>query len=219
MLRAGWMLGLGLLFACGSNSASETPSGGGASSGGAGGSATLGGASGAARAGSSGTTSAGGDVGSAGADAAGSAGTNAAGASCNTLVNSAPEIIETAMAGDAPAPVGGTITDGTYYQTAVLVYNPPSSSANSSHKLTAKIEGSLLQEVFRDETGAELRTTIELMPSGTALGEQQTCRTNARYMMNQLNVLGYDATPTTFAIHALLDRPEGDIVQVFTKQN
>lgn len=164
-------------------------------------------------------TSAGGALESAGADSAGSAGASAAGASCNTLVNSAPEIAETIMAGDAPAPVGGTITDGTYYETGFLVYNGPVSPTNVSHKLTATIEGLLFQSVFRDETGAELRATIELTPSGTALGEQQTCRTNAKYMMNQLNVLGYDATPTTFTVHSLLDRPEGDIVQVFTKQN
>ena len=165
-------------------------------------------------------TSAGGTVAGAGADSAGSAGANAAGASCNTLVNSAPEIAETIMPGDAPAPVGGVITDGTYYETAYLVYNPPSSGpTNILHQLTVTIEGTLFQAVFRDETGADLRATIELTPSGTELGEQQTCRTNARYMMNQLNVLGYDATPTTLTIHALLDRPEGDIVQVFTKQN
>jgi len=210
-----------MLSACGSDGASGTPSGGGAASG----STASGGAAGVGHAGSGGTTSAGGALASAGANAAGAdstgnAGANAAGASCNTLVNSAPEIAETVMAGDAPAPVGGMITDGTYYETAYLVYDPPSSSpTNILHQATITIEGSRYQAVSRDETGAEVRATIELTPSGSALDMQQTCRTNARYMMNQLNVLGYDATPTTFTIHNLLDRPEGDVVQVFTKQN
>lgn len=221
MLRGGWFLGLVLLSACSSDGVSGTPSGAGSSSGGASGGAASAGASGAGRAGSSGTTNVGGALGSAGADSTGSAGANAAGASCNTLVNSAPVIEETVMPGDPPAPVGGTIVDGTYYETAYLVYNPPSSrpTTNPLHQLTVTIEDSLFQVVYRDETGAELRATIELTPNGTALGEQQTCRTNAKYMMNQLNVLGYDATPTTFTSHAILDLPEGDVVQVFTKQN
>jgi hypothetical protein len=218
MLRGGLILGLTLMSACSSDGASRTMNGGGDASGGTSGSTALAGASGAGRAGST-AAGVGGAVGNAGADSAGSAGANSAGASCNTLLNSAPEIAETPMTGDAPTPVGGTITDGTYYQTAFLVYNPPTNPTNTLHKLTVKIEGLLFQAVFRDETGAELRTTIELAPSGTALGEQQTCRTNARYMMNMVNVLGYDATPTTFTIHGLLNQPEGDTVQVFTKQN
>jgi len=123
------------------------------------------------------------------------------------------------MAGNTPAPVGGTITDGMYYQTAFLVYRGPPTPTNMLHQLTIKIEGSLYQAVFRDETGTEQRATIELMPNGTALGLTQTCRTNSKFMMNLLNVEGYDATPTTFTIHGLLGRPEGDIVQVFTKQD
>jgi hypothetical protein len=232
MKRAGLILGLALLASCGSAATDSPLSSAGASGGGSAGSSAQGGASGANRAGSGGMSSAAGAGANAGASAgagqAGSGGGVAAGGAsgavgCNALVNSAPVIQEVAMRGTAPAPVGGTITDGTYYETSYLSYTGTSTPMQStvSHKLTAKIAGNEFQAVFQDETATEQRTTIQLGPNGTMLGEQQTCRTNTnpKFMMNQLNVLGYDATPKTLTIHLLADEYTLDYtVYTLTKQ-
>lgn len=44
---------------------------------------------------------------------------------CNGLTNSGPLVVANQVAEDAPAPLGGTIVDGTYYLTASIVYTGP----------------------------------------------------------------------------------------------
>src|SRR5580704_15253687 len=44
---------------------------------------------------------------------------------CNTLVDSAPAITVEQVAGEPPAPQGGTIVDGTYALTAAVIYTGP----------------------------------------------------------------------------------------------
>lgn len=223
MLRAGLFLGLTVLCACGSTDASPSPSSAGGNS--AAGGATQGGAAGTLNA--AGASSGGAAAGSAsgGSSAAGAANTGGAGtggsAVCNTFANSAPVVQETVIKGDPPAPVGGTIAGGTYYETSYVVYTSSSSEMPSAtkHQFTAQISGSTLQAVFLDETDTEQRLTLELRPNGTMLSEHQTCRTNSKFMMNDFNLLGYDATPTTFTIHELRDPTSLDyVVYTLTKQ-
>jgi hypothetical protein len=91
--------------------------------------------------------------------------------------------------------------------------------STTAHQLTAQISGSTFQAVFLDETNTEQRLTLQLMPNGTMLSEHQTCRTNTKFMMNDFNLLGYDATPTTFTIHQLQDPLSLDyVVYTLTKQ-
>jgi hypothetical protein len=91
--------------------------------------------------------------------------------------------------------------------------------STTTHQFTAQISGSTLQAVFLDETNTLQRLTLELKPNGTMLSEHQTCRTNTKFMMNDFNLLGYDATPTTFTIHELQYPTSSDyVVYTMTKQ-
>jgi hypothetical protein len=224
MLRAGLFLGFAVLYGCGSTDASPSSSSAGSSAGGstAAAGATQGGSAGtlsSAGASSGGSSSGGGAAGAANAGGTGAGGTGSVG--CNTLANSAPVVHEMVIKGDPPAPAGGTITDGTYYETSYVVYTSSSSEmpSTTAHQLTAQISGSTFQAVFLDETNTEQRLTLQLMPNGTMLSEHQTCRTNTKFMMNDFNLLGYDATPTTFTIHQLQDPLSLDyVVYTLTKQ-
>jgi len=225
MLRAGLLLGLTVLCACGSTDGGPSSSSGGSAAGGASAAAgaTQGGAAGTANgSGGAAAGSANGGSGTAGATNAGGAGAAGTGSmGCNTFANSAPVVHEIVIKGDPPAPVGGTITDGTYYETSYVVYTSSNSEMPSTtkHQFTAQISGSTLQAVFLDETNTEQRLTLELMPNGTMLSEHQTCRTNTKFMISDFNVLGYDATPSTFTIHELRDPTTLDyVVYTMTKQ-
>ena len=230
MLRASLGLGFAVICGCGSTEhPTSSPGSAGSSAG------TVGTAAGATQGGSAAAANTGGAVsgggvagsvngGSSGGAAASEGGTGEGGAdngACNTLVNSAPVVNEVVIKGDPPAPLGGTITDGTYYETSYIVYTQSSSQTPSAtkHQLTAHISGSTFQAVFLDETNTEQRITLELLPNGTMLREHQTCRTNSKLMMNDLNVLGYDATPIALTIHLLQDSLTGDYtVYTLTKQ-
>lgn len=233
VLRASLCLGLTVLCACGSTDGSPSSSNAGSSAGGinAAAGATQGGyagivngagaSSGGAAAGSG---NGGGDAGTTNGGIASAGGGSASGAGgmlCNTLINAAPVVHEMTIEDNPPAPLGGTITDGTYYETSYLVYteSPSEKPSTTTHQLTAQIKGSILQVVFVDDANTEQRVTLELRPNGTMLSEHQTCRTNTKFMMNNFDVLGYDASPTSFTIHLLQDEASGDyVVYTWTKQ-
>ena len=124
------------------------------------------------------------------------------------------------MKGMPPTPVGGMIADGIYYETSYLVYGGSTDArpTNMTHQLTAKIQRSIFQAVWQNDTEGEQRITILLTPNGTMLGEQQTCRTNAQPMVVPLNVLGYDATESALTIHLLEDKIGNYVVYTLTKQ-
>jgi hypothetical protein len=198
------------LVGCGSTDAHN-----GASGIGAGASAASGGGAGASGgdAGSGGGgASASGAAGQAGAS--GSAGASGGGVgSCNALVNAAPTIQEEFSSDFPPPPTGGTIADGTYFETSFLNYEadtnfPPASTA---HKLTATISGTTFLAVYLNEH----RLTLELVTNGTMLEEHVSCQTSSPTQTAQLNTLGYDATPSTFKIHLLQD-PNTNLVPVYT---
>src|ERR1019366_7009192 len=67
----------------------------------------------------------------AGHDAANDAATDAPQA-CNALVNGAPTIPIDQVASEPPLPQGGTVVDGTYWLTAVVIYTGASGPTGAS---------------------------------------------------------------------------------------
>lgn len=193
---APWMLLSAALlgFACGSTEAggSANPGGGGtaslagASTGGIAGGASssagaspLGGAlSGGGSAGSGGTSSngglpptGGGDLGGA-ADGgkAGHAATGDGGESpCGEVGNVGSPVREVQRSGEAPAPRGGTIAEGTYVLTARNVY-PPAKADGAEYSATLRLAGDqfeLVRSGGGHESGSFSATTIVLKLSAT----------------------------------------------------
>src|SRR3984957_293889 len=70
-----------------------------------------------------------------------------AGAPCNAIANDAPVVDVIQLAADPPAPQGGRIVDGTYWQTALAIYTGPSGPAGKSgtSQMTAQIQGQSVQ--------------------------------------------------------------------------
>jgi hypothetical protein len=219
MHRAGSWLGFLVLVSCSSGgSDGSSVSVAGSSAGGTGGAAAgAGGASGSSTGGVSGGD---GVSGAAGLQLTqGGAGSGGAPAvACNTLVNAAPAIEEEMINGGPPEAVGGTIVDGTYYETSYAVYSTgqPLTEQPITHRLTAKIEGSSFQAVYLDGQGNEQRISLALMADGTTLKETQTCR-SVGTVVSIATYVGYDATPTTLTFHLPRASDQSSVVYRLTK--
>ncbi|GAC1352504.1 MAG: hypothetical protein NVSMB1_16000 [Polyangiales bacterium] len=98
---------------------------------------------------------------------------------CNTLVNSGTAISGTFVDATAPAPLGGTIANGTYRLTDIAIYTGPGGATGvspSSLQVTAKIEGTTMNSVSSDSSGAkEERETLSLKTSGTSVTLTPIC--------------------------------------------
>jgi hypothetical protein len=116
-----------------------------------------------------------------------------AGAPCNTIANDAPVVDVTQIAADPPTPVGGTIADGRYWQTAASIYTGPSGPAGKSgtSQLTALIQGQTVQLV---SDGQPMRRTVTLTTADAGFTSTDTCPEP------QSSQGGYTATATTFSI-------------------
>lgn len=76
---------------------------------------------------------------------------------CNTVQNSASTVVATSATGSPPAYTqGGTISDGTYWLTAITVYSP--SSTPQSFQETVQVSGSLWNRVLT-QSGMTRRDT------------------------------------------------------------
>jgi hypothetical protein len=205
---APWMLLSAALLgsACGSTDGggSTNPAGGGSPSlagastegiaGGAsssGGTSPLGGAvSSGGSAGSGGTSSNGGLPSTGGGDLGGAADGGKAGeaghaatgdggeSSCGEVGNVGSSVRETQRSGEAPAPRGGTIAEGTYVLTARNVY-PPAKADGAEHSATLHLAGDQFELVRSGgvhETGSFSATTIVLKLSATCPATAATSR-------------------------------------------
>lgn len=97
---------------------------------------------------------------------------------CTTLVNNAPAITPTVVAGNPPPALGGVLVDGTYFLTAATFYvaSPSDAGASSMMQSTLKLTGGTLElAVLAKVGGAELRLAFAVAPNLTALGMTQTC--------------------------------------------
>ena len=110
-----------------------------------------------------------------------------AAAACNDLVLDAPAVGLTYDAAAPPAAAGGTITDGTYFVTAQLVYRTASGITIPLGRTKAIIVGTTWQEVSGDpEPGSvnpDRRRTYALATNGTSLTLDRTCPSAAQWQM------------------------------------
>jgi len=201
------VIGMPAFAGCGGNSSENSggaPGGGGQSLGMAGNAGA-----GAGNAGASGAGAMFGSGGSAGASsnagAPGAAGTpgTAGSSACTDLVNLAPAIEETYVSGAPPAPTGGAVQDGTYFETAFVNYAAAAVTPAPTHRFTARVTGNQFEAVYSDTNvseGAEQRITFTFTTSGSDLNGTRTCL-NGNVTPSPVTFSGYDATPTTITLH------------------
>lgn len=137
-----------------------------------------------------------------------------AGAPCNTIANDAPVVDVTQVAADPPAPRGGTIVDGTYWQTSLAIYTGPSGPTGTSgtSQMTAQIQGEIVQIV---SAGQPARRTVTLMTSDAGFTSIDSCPAP------QSAEGFYTATPTTLIIFlagGTDDAGARTVVETLTKQ-
>jgi hypothetical protein len=138
-----------------------------------------------------------------------------AGAPCNTIANGAPVVDVTQIAADPPAPQGGVIVDGTYWETSLDIYTGPSGPAGVSgtSQTTALIQGESVQLV---NSGPPTRRTIMLTTTADAgFTSVDTCPDV------QTSQGAYTATPTTLVIFlpgGTDDAGARTVVETLTKQ-
>jgi hypothetical protein len=133
---------------------------------------------------------------------------------CNTLANTAPAVPVQTIAADPPASTGGTIADGTYWMTEVVIYTGPDgpSETSGTSQTTIQITGPTIQTV---SAGDPPTTTVTLATSGTAFTSTDTC---GDAMVRQGT---YSATATTFVVQVPAgtdDAGARTLVETFTKQ-
>ena len=136
------------------------------------GGAGRGGTSGAA--GSGGTTNGGAGSGGRG-DQAGRGGES--GQPCGTVPNGATPVSEIQRTGSMPAPMGGTLADGTYHLTAWNVYSPATADADL-HSATLRITAGMF-EVIVDGTA---RQSGSVSTAGVILTFAPSCPTGTPIM-------------------------------------
>lgn len=116
---------------------------------------------------------------------------------CTTLTNGAPESTQATVKGAAPAATGGTIADGTYFQTEFTVYDPAgtaSAPSPSGLKVTLAIKGNLMLSV-QELPDASVSTFAEtFVVAGTALNRTLTCPKKAPDLSAVYSVAGSKLT-------------------------
>ncbi len=137
-----------------------------------------------------------------------------AGPPCNSVANDAPVVDIVQIAADPPAPQGGTIVDGTYWQTAVSIYTGPRGPAGGTgtSQMTALIQGETVQLV---NTGQPERRTVTLTTSDASFTSLDTCPDS------QTEQGGYTATTTALTIFlpgGTDDAGPRTVVETLTKQ-
>jgi hypothetical protein len=97
---------------------------------------------------------------------------------CTTIVNGASESTSATVKGNAPAPTGGTIADGTYFLNEFSVYDPAgtaSAPSPSGLKVTLFIQGNLMLSVQELPDGSVSTFSETFVVAGTDLNRTLTC--------------------------------------------
>jgi hypothetical protein len=149
------------------------------------------------------------------AEAASSEAGDDAGPPCNTIANDAPVVNVTQVAADPPTPMGGTIVNGTYWQTSLEIYTGPDgpTGTTGTSQSTALIEGETVQLV--QSPGQPARRTITLTTADGGFTSSDTCPDS------QSSQGGYTATATTLTIFlpgGTDDAGARTVVETLTKQ-
>jgi hypothetical protein len=127
---------------------------------------------------------------------------------CNTVSNAAPLVTHVARSGAVPAMTGGTIENGTYFLTAMELYNGRTTS--NDHQETWVVANGVLQAASKSGTSPLVNSTGTLVTSGNQLTINVSCPGTASVTGNS-----YTATPTQFRV-IFFDGP--DDVRTYTKQ-
>lgn len=131
-----------------------------------------------------------------------------AGGACHDLVNVGTNVVFTAEASPPPTPLGGTIVDGTYVLTTATLYTGTggaSGPTGDTRSMTMRITGARGDSIFDG-----VARTAQFAVSGTTMTSTSVCPESGGTRTD-----GYDATPTTFAVH--LGGSQGVLVQSFTR--
>jgi hypothetical protein len=136
------------------------------------------------------------------------------GAACNTIANGAPVVDIVQVAADPPQPQGGTIADGTYWQTSLEVYTGPAgpTGTTGTSQSTALVQGTTVQLV---SSGDPARRTVTLSTADAGFTSADTCPDS------QMSQGGYTATPSTLTIFlpgGTDDAGARTVVETLTKQ-
>lgn len=127
------------------------------------------------------------------------------GGPCHALANGASESTIETVKGTAPAPTGGTIADGTYFQTKFVIYDPSSNASPPEPgglKSTLRITGKTMDLVL-DLGDGENKTFIETFTAtGTTLDRVLTCPKTGKDLDAVYSVAGselviYETDPNT----------------------
>jgi hypothetical protein len=137
-----------------------------------------------------------------------------AGPPCNTIANTAPVVDITQIAADPPTPLGGTIADGTYWETSLDIYTGPAGPAGmtGTSQTTALIQGTTVQLV---SDGQPTRRTVTLTTADAGFTSVDSCP------YAQMSQGSYTATPTTLTIFlpgGTDDAGARTVVETLTKQ-
>lgn len=127
------------------------------------------------------------------------------GGACNALVNAAPESTSATVKGTPPAATGGTIAEGTYYQTEFVLYDPSSDAsppAPGGLKATLVIKGNVMNSVIDVGDGVDKPFTETFTTTGTALDRQLTCPKvapdlKATYSVDGKKLVVYETDPNS----------------------
>ena len=140
--------------------------------------------------------------------AGGNAPSGTGGAGCSSLANIGETITQVQAIGAPPAPLGGTIADGTYVLTKDEAYPPVTVSVPFHSSQTLEIAGTLMNvALVSDELPAGLKGTANLVTSGTVATITWLCGGNGTFDE------GYTATATALVLIA----PQ-NTVHTYTKQ-
>jgi len=100
-----------------------------------------------------------------------------ASAGCNDVVNTAPVFAGRMVALSIPMPSGGTIVDGTYYETDYTIYTGPGGATGPegmNHQFTAVVAGPIVRVAYLTN-GIQKRYTFTMTTSGTQTTWTFTC--------------------------------------------
>ena len=122
---------------------------------------------------------------------------------CGTVPNGATPVSETQRTGPMPAPMGGTLADGTYHLTAWNVYSPATADADL-HSATLRIASGVF-EVVVDGTA---RQSGSVSTAGVILTLVPSCPTATPIMKP------FSANATTLSLSTVSENR----VEAFTRQ-
>lgn len=125
------------------------------------------------------------------------------GAACGTVADTASPVPETQRTGSPPAPMGGTLTDGTYHLTAWNVY-PPATADSEMHSTTLRISLGTFEVVVDGST----RESGSVSTAGVVVTFTPSCPTASPASKP------YSATATTLSLITVAENR----VEALTKQ-